>query len=275
MKKFLAMLGSVLMAGMLVVPAFADSDGVFVDSVGLSTAPDQEKVTAEGTVTVNGQEKDVQDAIDSGEINLIITPASKADSAPSGAQDALKEATKELSSADAASKLKFTDQANEDKFNQAVKDKANGDPTNLVAASVFDISLVDEQKNILETTGKLTLTIPVDDPNSIALVLHRPNGAWEVVDFTIGSDGKSIVITLDSLSPLALLKVKQDNNNNGSNNGTKPSDTTKPSNPSTTNPSTPGVTSPQTGVNVNYFFAIAAVVVVCAAAVCVKRAKRA
>ena len=39
MKKFLAMLGSVLMAGMLVVPAFADSDGVYVDSVGLSTAP--------------------------------------------------------------------------------------------------------------------------------------------------------------------------------------------------------------------------------------------
>ncbi len=100
----------------------------------------------------------------------------------------------------------------------------------------------------------------------------------EVVDFTVSPDGKSITITLDSLSPIALLKVKQggtntDNkDNNGANNGTKPSNPSNPSNPSTTKP---GVTSPQTGVNVNYFFAIAAVVAVCAAAVCVKRAKRA
>ena len=278
MKRFLAMLGSVLMAGMLVVPAFADSDGVFVDSVGLSTAPKAEDVKADGTVTVDGQEKNVQDAIDKGEINLVVTPASKADEAPKGAQDDLKEASKELSSADSTSKLKFTDQANEDKFNQVVKDKANGDPNNLVASSVFDISLVDEQKNILETTGKITLTIPVEDASSIALVLHRPNGTWEVVDFTIGPDGKSIIITLDSLSPIALLKVKQDNSGSNNGNGTKPSDTTKPSspsNPSSSNPGTPGVTSPQTGVNVNYFFAIAAVIAVCAACICVKRARRA
>ena len=167
--------------------------------------------------------------------------------------------------------FQFVDKANEDKFNQIVADKANGDANNLVASEVFDISLTDQNGDIVKA-GKITMTIPVEDANSIALVLHKPNGEWEVVDFTVSPDGKSITITLDSLSPIALLKVKQggtntDNkDNNGANNGTKPS------NPSTTKP---GVTSPQTGVNVNYFFAIAAVVAVCAAAVCVKRAKRA
>ena len=252
MKKFLAMLGSVLMAGMLVVPAFADSNGVFVDSVGLATAPDHVDISSGSTVTIGGQEVDVKDAIDKGEINVVITPATKADAAPTGAQEALKDASKELSSADSTTKLQFVDKANEDKFNQIVADKANGDANNLVASEVFDISMTDQSGDIVK--------------------LHKPNGKWEVVDFTVSPDGKSITITLDSLSPIALLKVKQggtntDNkDNNGANNGTKPS------NPSTTKP---GVTSPQTGVNVNYFFAIAAVVAVCAAAVCVKRAKRA
>lgn len=271
MKKFLAMLGSVLMAGMLVVPAFADSNGVFVDSVGLATAPDHVDISTGSTVTIGGQEVDVKDAIDKGEINVVITPATKADAAPTGAQEALEDASKELSSADSTTKLQFVDKANEDKFNQIVADKANGDANNLVASEVFDISLTDQSGDIVKA-GKITMTIPVEDANSIALVLHKPNGEWEVVDFTVSPDGKSITITLDSLSPIALLKVKQggtntDNkDNNGANNGTKPS------NPSTTKP---GVTSPQTGVNVNYFFAIAAVVAVCAAAVCVKRAKRA
>lgn len=274
MKKFLTMLGSVLMAGMLVVPAFADSNGVFVDSVGLATAPDHVDISSGSTVTIGGQEVDVKDAIDKGEINVVITPATKADAAPTGAQEALKDASKELSSADSTTKLQFVDKANEDKFNQIVADKANGDANNLVASEVFDISMTDQSGDIVKA-GKITMTIPVEDANSIALVLHKPNGEWEVVDFTVSPDGKSITITLDSLSPIALLKVKQggtntDNkDNNGANNGTKPSN---PSNPSTTKP---GVTSPQTGVNVNYFFAIAAVVAVCAAAVCVKRAKRA
>ena len=277
MKKFLAMLGSVLMAGMLVVPAFADSNGVFVDSVGLSTAPKAEEVKAEGTVTVGGQEKSIDDAIKNGDVTIKVTPASKADEAPSGEVDALKEATKELDSADSASKIKFTDAANEEKFNQIVKEKANGDANNLVASSVFDLSLVDAQGNVVEANGKVTVTIPVQDAKSIALVLHKPNGEWEVVDFTVSADGKSITFTVDSLSPIALMKVKSDNNgSNNGNNGTKPSDTTKPSNPSTTKPgTTTGVTSPQTGVEVNYFFAVAAVLAVCAAGVCVKRAKRA
>jgi LPXTG-motif cell wall-anchored protein len=269
-KKFAALL---LIAGLLSAQAFA------LDVTPSVESKDAPEVTA--TVEVNGVATSVA---------VVVTPVSKAehDDTPEEISEALVAAKEDLTSVTTLGDLKTDDggtiQADLEKALEGTENKVE----DLVVTNVFDVSLVDEDGNPIDTNGPVTLTFAVAGDNLV--VLHSPTaGVWEVIDSSkvkVNDDG-TVNVTFDSLSPIVFLSVAAtdvvpDDGSGvvtpGDDNKTPATDDKTTTNkPATDNKTTTGsktVTSPQTGETTNTFAMTAAVMLLAAASFCAVRAKR-
>ena len=122
----------------------------------------------------------------------------------------------------------------------------------LVVTDLFDVSVIQGEVN-----GPITLVIA--NVGDVAAVLHSPApGVWEVVPFE--RVGDTITITVDGLSPFALVAPSL---NGAPTDDETQTDTTSPTGPSTSVP----VQSPQTGETVSSIHFVAVLVLLAAAAV--------
>jgi hypothetical protein len=289
MKKLASALAAILIAASMSVTAFADDSTGFVPSIQQQPAPTVDSST---TVTVNGQEVDVDDLDNSG-LTLVVTPLSKADDAPND------EITEMLEQAytDIATDIEFSTGTDEEAFT-AAQDDAESRGKTLVASNIFDISVIDDDNALVDVDG-IHVRLAVDNADDLVLVMHKADGTWEVVPFTNNGDG-TITLVLSSLSPIAFFvetdaTVIDDSSNNDSDDTSSSSsdesgtssdssaDSTASgtssgttSGGSTTTSSGSGkVTSPSTGVaEAGGIALVSAVVFAAGAAVCVVKSKK-
>jgi hypothetical protein len=288
MKKLASALAAILIAASMSVTAFADDSTGFVPSIQQQPAPTVDSST---TVTVNGQEVDVDDLDNSG-LTLVVTPLSKADDAPND------EITEMLQQAytDIATDIEFSSDEDQSSFSEA-QDDAEARGKTLVASNIFDISLVDDDNALVDVDG-IHVRLAVDNADDLVLVMHKADGTWEVVPFTNNGDG-TITLVLSSLSPIAFFvetdaTVIDDSSNNDSDDTSSSSsdesgtssdssaDSTASgtssgttSGGSSTSSSSGKVTSPSTGVaEAGGIALVSAVVFAAGAAVCVVKSKK-
>ena len=196
MKKILSCLLVVMLIFSLSAAAFADN---FVNSVANAGAPELEEVT---------------DA-DGNAVEVAITPNDEAEELDDETKAEMEEAFKALSEA-----------ADLRELNESLKDAA-GDK-DIAISDLFDISATGEVK------FPLTITLKNKNLDNFVGVLHCVDGEWVWVDSEV--DGDSVKITVDSLSPFAIVVAVDE------------------------------ATSAQTGETVPYGYIIGAVVLAAAAA---------
>jgi hypothetical protein len=192
MKKLASVLAAILIAAAMSVTAFAEESTGFVSSIEQQPAPTVDSST---TVTINGEEIDVDNLDDSG-LRLVITPLAKADDAPND------EITDMLETAyqDIAKDIEFSSDEEQAEF-QAAQDDAASRGKTLVASNIFDISVLDDSNLLVDVDG-IHITLEVSNADDLVLVMHKADGGWEVIDFTNNGDG-TISFVLSSLSPMA------------------------------------------------------------------------
>lgn len=261
MKKVRLFASVLLLIGVLTTNVFAAQ---YLPSVETQDAPTVDKVMI---TDQDGNE------VSSGSIELAVTPVSKADEAPTqDISDALTSAMDDIQKADSLAALPSESGTIRDDL-QAALDSFDTDFTveDLVVRDLFDVSIIDENAELLKDTGTtVTLTFQVDvQSDEVLIVLHNyETGKWEVIDSSlvkINGDG-TVSVTMDSLSPIAFVTaVEQDEPDN-------PVNPDKPDKPSPDKGET--VTSPQTGESVNMVVVLAVALLLAATAFCVVRAKR-
>jgi hypothetical protein len=298
MKKLASVLAAILIAAAMSVTAFAEESTGFVSSIEQQAAPTVDSST---TVTINGEEVNVDNLDDSG-LRLVITPLSKADDAPND------EITDMLETAyqDIAKDIEFSSDEEQAEF-QAAQDDAASRGKTLVASNIFDISVLDDSNLLVDVDG-IHITLEVSNADDLVLVMHKADGGWEVIDFTNNGDG-TISFVLSSLSPMAFFveadapvvsnpsDTDEEPSDEPSDDGEgetpsddkeeTPSTTTTPSssdnnsgNKGTSTSATPAtstekVTSPNTGAATeNGIALVSAIVLTAGAAVCVVKSKK-
>lgn len=193
MKKLMSVLTAGLVAVSMAIPAFAAEGTGFVPSATLDTAPEIKEGT---TVTIDGKESTLEELSASG-ITLEVTPYAEKADAPAD------EITKDLDDAHAdlaaGGTINFVDDVAQTAYDAAEK-KAADAGNKLVVSDLFDVSVLKD--NAVTEIGGTKLTLAVPHADEIALVMHKADDKWEVVDFTNNGDG-TLTITLDSLSPIA------------------------------------------------------------------------
>lgn len=152
---------------------------------------------------------------------------------------------------------------------------ADADVEDLTFGEVFDCSYVDEEGNVVELEGTVTITFAYEvSDEDVLIVLHNyETGEWEVIDpskVTVDYDNGTVTVVLDNgLSPLAFVTVPKHEKNDADATST-PTPTSKPK---ADDSSSSGTTSPQTGEHVGAYILIIAAALAVAGVVCVKRAK--
>jgi hypothetical protein len=288
MKKLASALAAILIAASMSVTAFADDSTGFVPSIQQQPAPTVDSST---TVTVNGQQVNVDDLDDSG-LTLVVTPLSKADDAPN---DEITEMLEEAYT-DIATDIEFSSESDEEAFT-AAQDDAESRGKTLVASNIFDISVVDDNNALVDVDG-IHVRLAVDNADDLVLVMHKADGTWEVVPFTNNGDG-TITLVLSSLSPIAFFvetdaaviddsssDASDDTSSSSSDESGTSSDSSADSTASGTSSGTTSggsstssssgkVTSPSTGVaEAGGIALVSAVVFAAGAAVCVVKSKK-
>jgi hypothetical protein len=274
MKKLASVLAAILIAAAMSVTAFAEESTGFVSSIEQQAAPTVDSST---TVTINGEEVNVDNLDDSG-LRLVITPLSKADDAPND------EITDMLETAyqDIAKDIEFSSDEEQAEF-QAAQDDAASRGKTLVASNIFDISVLDDSNLLVDVDG-IHITLEVSNADDLVLVMHKADGTWEVVPFTNNGDG-TISLVLSSLSPIAFfveadLSTTVSTPSDESTTSSTPSDTTSTPAATTSQNGTTNstkVTSPKTGATDSGNGSIAvvsAIVLAAGAAVCVVKSKK-
>ncbi|MBR2294318.1 MAG: hypothetical protein IJ869_00960 [Clostridiales bacterium] len=148
---------------------------------------------------------------------------------------------------------------------------ADADVEDLTFGEVFDCSYVDEEGNVVELNGPVTITFAYEvSDEDVLIVLHNyETGEWEVIDpskVTVDYDNGTVTVVLDNgLSPLAFVTVPKHEK--------KDADATATPTPTSAPKADDGTTSPQTGEHVGAYVLIIAAALAVAGVVCIKRAK--
>jgi len=269
MKKIASILAALIMAATTAVCAYAASGTGFVGSVEQKPAPEIQTGT---TVNVNGEEIPVDELANQNMV-MMITPLSEKMGAQNPAiTEKLDKAQKELSDTD-SSEMNFTSDADLQKFNELNDDAASRNKK-IVASNVFDVSLLNDNKDIVAVSG-MTVKLAVGDANSTVMVMQNADGKWSVIPFTDNGDG-TITLTLPSNGVVALFtETDATTSSGGDNSGSSSSSQTGSSSGSGSSSSGGKVTSPNTGAGSKGILLISAAAVTAAGAVvCLKRSKR-
>jgi len=228
-RKIACIFAACLFAVSAAVPASAAANGSgtaqgtgFVESVeNKKPVPVPE---SSAIITINGDEITIDD-LDPYGLRFVITSVAEAEQGKAPCKeiaDDLLAARDELLRAKKPD-VTFKSETDEDKFYE-VKERTEKAGKNLICCDLFDASIVTDNTNekialddilfnadlidnaegqkIDKIDNKITLTLNVNDADSIELVMHRENEKWEVVDFVNNGNG-SLTFTLDNLCPIA------------------------------------------------------------------------
>lgn len=261
MKKIAVVILAVALAAMMGMSVFADD--LFMPSVEAKVAPELGSVTDNEGNTYNAlivDEQGNQTGISTegeGMVIAIVSIADSTDHAVAAISDKLKSAQSQIQNATTLADLS-------ENLGTALTAmiSASTVPTaaeltveDLAVSQLFDVSLVENNAVVdLGESKKLTYTIKTDlTSDDFFVLLHNVNGdEWEIVEnVVLGEDG-TLTVTVNSLSPFALVIEK-------------PADiSVDPAGPS----------SPTTGVEFNAVYAFAAVAFVALAVVFFVKAKK-
>ena len=207
MKKLTAILAAMLTACCLTISVSAAE---FTPSVQGKEAPDVETVQTESgeeavALIYDESGAEVQGVTDT---QLTITPVAQADEAPAEVADALQAAYEQVQAAGT-----LTDLVPEI---EAVVNEIEGlEVENLVVRDLFDVSVDEETKALLDSGNSITITfqlgIGADDH---VFCLHNYEGdQWELIDQerTVNNGNGTVTVTFDSLSPVAFVVENTDN----------------------------------------------------------------
>lgn len=235
---------------------------VFTPSVAAKEAPE---VKAEEPIVVEGKE-----------VEIVVTPVSKADAEETHEEvsEALVSARKDIEKVKSVAELP-AEGGTVAKDLEKQLEGTDYTPGDLVVRDLFDVSLTDENGEIVKTDKPVTLTfnnVGVKKGEVLIVLHNKETGKWEVIDSSkvkINDDG-SVAVTFDSLSPIAFLTTVEQTSEEPGPGGEKPAAPGE-------KPAAPGdkpVTSPQTGETTNVYAVCAVVMLLAAAVVCATRAKR-
>lgn len=203
MKKIAMLMSLVLVVALLTVPAAAVE---FTPSAESKPAPSVALVVDQTGATVAAIIYDGQGTYVIGvpDGDLIVTPVSERDQAPTEISEALKSAYEQIQSVGSLSDLvPGIEQAL-----RAINSELS--VSDLVIRDLFDVRVTGTYKEYLDEEGnKITIRFDLNlSPDATLLVLHNYSGSdWEVIDndrVVINDDG-SVDVTFDSLSPVAFV----------------------------------------------------------------------
>lgn len=207
MKKVASFLAAVMAATCMMMPVSAAD---FTPSVQGKEAPAIETVqtqTGEDVVALikDASGNEVQGVMES---QLIITPVAKADEAPEEIAEPLLAAYEQIK---AALNLKEIVPNIEDVVKKVSK---NLKVDNLVVRDLFDVSVSDDIKALLDGGNTITLRFQLGiSKDDTVLCLHNIEAnKWEVIDPSkvVNNGDGTVSVTFDSLSPVAFVVEKQE-----------------------------------------------------------------
>lgn len=205
MKKFFALIMSlILVLGMGIVTVCADSD-VFVPSVEIKEAPDVVSTEGEDGVTVIAIITDPTTDTPVAVGELFITSLSEAKNNTDAVSTALVKAYNDIKNTD------------------NIKDKINGmnkhlndlgfENASISVANVFDVSITDGHMDALNKDDAFITIVFTNDMKATQgslLVAHMVDDEWKLVDAdNIKVDEKTITVNFDTLCPVMFMLASE------------------------------------------------------------------
>jgi hypothetical protein len=182
MKKLLALSLTVATVALTMSTAVLADTNNFVSSPSATTAP-----TVETSVTESG-------AV----VELTVTAYKDAESLPEEKQELFQKGYEAIVAASDVSEL-----------NEGLEDmakEAGVESGELVISDMFDISMTDVTTDTDVQTGKVTVTLALDNLENFVALLHYNGSEWEIVEgATVNGDGTKLTFTAESFSPFAIV----------------------------------------------------------------------